>query len=57
MPFKVSTDRQCKDCARFNGKDWCLLQKSATRAINYGCKYYISHKKMEEQLKKRASIP
>lgn len=52
MPFKVSTDRQCKDCARFNGKDWCLLQKSATRAINYGCKYYISHQKLEEQLKK-----
>ena len=52
MPFKVSTDRQCKDCARFNGKDWCLLQKSATSAINYGCKYYISHQKLEEQLKK-----
>lgn len=29
-----------------------MLQKSATRAINYGCRYFISPKKLEEQLKK-----
>lgn len=41
MPFKVSTDRQCKDCARFNGKN--CAYRTHTIEGDAWCSQYIKY--------------
>lgn len=51
MPFKVSMDKQCKDCVGWNGDGWCNILKSSTRELNFGCKQWMTKEMLEARLK------
>lgn len=52
---KVDMDRRCENCACFNKKDWCQLHQHSTRAINYGCKTWMSQEMLDRAIKKRTA--
>lgn len=52
MPFKVSMEKQCKDCVGWNGDGWCKVLKIATRELNFGCKHWITDEMLDAKLKR-----
>ena len=51
---KVDMDKRCENCACINdSKDWCQLHRYSTRAINYGCKTWISQEELEARIKEK----
>ena len=51
---KVDMDKRCENCACINdSKDWCQLHRHSTRAINYGCKTWISQEELEARIKEK----
>jgi hypothetical protein len=50
---KVDMDKRCENCACFNKRDWCQLHRHSTRAINYGCRTWMTQEMLEEKLKEK----
>lgn len=52
---KVDMDKRCENCACFNKKDWCQLHRHSTRAINYGCRTWMTQEMLEAKLKEKTA--
>lgn len=52
---QVDMDKRCENCACFNKKDWCQLHRHSTRAINYGCRTWMTQEMLEEKLKEKTA--
>jgi hypothetical protein len=52
---KVDMDKRCENCACFNKRDWCQLHRHSTRAINYGCRTWMTQEMLEEKLKEKTA--
>ena len=52
---KVDMDKRCENCACFNKRDWCQLHRHSTRAINYGCRTWMTQEMLEAKLKEKTA--
>lgn len=51
MKSQLDVEKCCGNCACINEtKDWCQLHRHSTRAINYGCKTWLTQEQLDAKL-------
>ena len=51
---ELDINKTCGNCACINEKkDWCLLHRHATRAINYGCETWLTQEELDKKIKQK----